>query len=217
MLTKEKYKMKKLIVGFLFITLLISCSEQGKYDETKNNSQALSSDWIPLFNGENLDNWVVRGKCTWNVKDGIMIGDGGMGHIYTKAAATDFEVKGKFRISENGNSGLYFRCIQPEGNPDGWPVGYEAQIDNHQDAHTGWLWKPGNPTAKAKALLTKDNEWFEMKVQMVGEKMQIWVNDSLMTEYNDSDYHTGHFAIQGHNPGQTIAIQELSYRDLNVK
>jgi len=210
--------MKKLALVFLIAALFISCSQQNKQTEAKDNSQQVTkSEWIPLFNGKNLDNWFVRGKAKWDVRDGIMTGDGGMGHIYTNAVATDFEVKGTFRISENGNSGLYFRCNPPEDNPDGWPVGYEAQIDNHQDAHTGWLWKPGKPTAKAKALITKDNEWFTMKVKMVGDKMEIWVNDQLMTEYTDSDYKKGHFAIQGHNPGQTIEIKELAYRDLSKK
>ncbi len=116
----------------------------------------------------------------------------------------------------------WLECDPPYGklrirDVDGWPEGYEAQIDNHQDAHTAWMWKPGNPTAKAKALITKDNEWFEMRVKMVGEKMEIWVNDQLMTEYTDSDYKEGHFAIQGHNPGQTIEIKEMSYRDLSKK
>ncbi len=210
--------MKRLTLVLVAITLLISCSQQSKQQaETKDNSQVSKSDWIPLFNGKNLDNWFVRGKATWDVRNGIMTGEGGMGHIYTNAVATDFEVKGTFRISENGNSGLYFRCNPPEDNPDGWPVGYEAQIDNHQDAHTGWLWKPGKPTAKAKALITKDNEWFTMRVKMIGDKMEIWVNDQLMTEYTDSDYKKGHFAIQGHNPGQTIEIKELAYRDLSKK
>jgi len=208
--------MKKLTMVFLFAALLISCSDKSGQAETKNNSQVTKSEWIPLFNGENLDNWVVHGKATWDVRNGIMTGKGGMGHIYTDASATDFEVKGTFRISDNGNSGLYFRANPPKDNPDEWPVGYEAQIDNHQDAFTGWMWKSGSPpTAKAKALITKDNEWFNMRVKMIGDNMQIWVNDQLMTEYTDSDYKKGHFAIQGHNPGQTIEIKELSYRDLS--
>lgn len=209
--------MKKLTMIFLFVALLISCSQQDKQAKETDNSQVSSSEWIPLFNGKNLDNWFIRGKATWDVREGIMTGDGGMGHIYTNAAVADFEVKGTFRISDNGNSGLYFRCKEPADDPDGWPSGYEAQIDNHQDAHTAWMWKPGNPTAKAKALITKDNEWFEMKVKMVGDKMQIWVNDQLMTEYTDTDYTEGHFAIQGHNPGQIIEIKEMSYRDLSKK
>lgn len=207
--------MKKLTMIFLLAALLISCSQQSKQAESGDKSQISKSEWIPLFNGENLDNWFVHGKATWDVKDGILIGDGGMGHIYTVAVVTDFEVKGTFKISDNGNSGLYFRANPPKDDPDGWPAGYEAQIDNHQDAHTAWMWKPGNPTAKAKSLITKDNEWFEMKVKMVGDKMQISVNDQLMTEYTDTDYTKGHFAIQGHNPGQIIQIKALSYRDLS--
>lgn len=208
--------MKKLTLIFLFVAILISCGQQEKQLDTKEKKDA-SSEWITLFNGKNLDNWFVKGKGTWEVKDGIMIGDGGMGHIYTNATATDFIIKGTFKISDNGNSGLYFRCKPPEDDPDGWPRGYEAQIDNHQDAHTAWLWKPGNPTGKAKELITKDNEWFEMKVQMIGTDMKIWVNDKLMTEFTDTDYSSGHFAIQGHNPGQTIEIKELTYKDLSKK
>ncbi len=204
--------MKKLLL-FLFISaFIISCNSK---DQVQN--ETAKSEWIALFNGKNLDNWFVKGKAIWDVRDGIMTGDGGMGHIYTNAEATDFEIEGTFRISDNGNSGLYFRAYPPEDNPDGWPPGYEAQIDNHQDAHTGWMWKPGTPTAKAKKLITKDNEWFTMIVKMVGDKMQIWVNDELMTEYKDSDYSKGHFAIQGHNPGQIIEIKELAYRDLSNK
>ncbi|MEN8192646.1 MAG: DUF1080 domain-containing protein [Bacteroidota bacterium] len=206
--------MKRLMILFILGTLLISC---GKVEEGKTTEETSEPEWIILFNGENLDNWFVKGKAVWNVQDGIMSGDGGMGHIYTNATATDFEIKGTFRISENGNSGLYFRSNPPEDNPDGWPRGYEAQIDNHQDAHTGWLWKPGSPTAKAKELITKDNEWFEMKVRMVSDSLKIWVNDKLMTEYKDSDHTEGHFAIQGHNPGQIIEIKELAYKDLSKK
>lgn len=206
--------MKKIVLILVVSTLLFSCSKPQKADEQTSQDKP---EWVSLFNGENLDGWFVRGKATWDVRDGILTGDGGMGHIYTETSVTDFEVKGTFKVSENGNSGLYFRANLPEDNPDGYPKGYEAQIDNHQDAHTGWLWKPGNPTGKAKKLITKDNEWFDMKVKMVGENIQIWVNGELMTEYKDADYASGHFAIQGHNPGMTIEIKELTYRDLSQK
>ena len=140
-----------------------------------------------------------------------------MQDIYANPVLADFEIKGIFRVSENGNSGLYFRCNPPEDNPDGWPHGYEAQIDNHQYAHTGWLWKPGAPTIKAKKLITKDNEWFAMKVRAVGEHIQIWVNEELMVDFKDSDFTKGHFAIQGHNPGMTIEIKDIFYQDLSGK
>jgi len=172
--------------------------------------------WISLFNGKDLKGWFVRGKATWTVQDGILVGEGGMGHIYTDATCTDFEAKGMFRISgDKSNSGFYFRANPPADNPDGFPRGYEAQICNSQDAYTGWLWKPGTPTGKATELLTKDGEWFEYRIKVVGSHIEFWINDKPVMTYDDSEYKTGHFAIQGHNPGMKIEAKSLFYRNLD--
>ncbi len=181
--------------------------------------ERFSGGWISLFNGEDLDSWTVRGRANWSVKDGILIGqsEDGTGHIYAGPELTDLEVKGMFRLSDQGgggNSGLYFRANPPEDNPDGYPIGYEAQICHNQDAHTGWLWKPGTPTGKATELLTRDDEWFAMRVKAEGSLIQIWVNDKLVMTYEDEEYKRGSFAIQCHNPGMTIESKELYYRDL---
>ena len=192
---------------------------------SKSNTEAqwgksVTSEWVSMFNGENLDGWTVRGKANWIVKDGTMIGQSneGTGHIYAAPELTDLEVKGMFRLSDQGggaNSGLYFRANPPDDNPDGYPRGYEAQICHNQDAYTGWLWKPGTPTGKADTLLTKDDEWFSMRVKAVSSLLQIWVNDQLVMTYEDDEYKKGYFAIQCHNPGMTIESKELYYRDLS--
>ena len=201
------------VFGSAVVLLALFCSAPEK--EAQNETPLTDAEWVPLFNGENLDGWFVRGAAKWEAVGGVLKGTDGMGHIYADPVLTDLEVKGEFRVSANGNSGLYFRCNPPEDNPDGFPRGYEAQIDNHADAHTGWLWKPGTPTAKAEALITEDGQWFSMRVRAVGEHIQIWVNDQPMTQYHDSEYKSGHFAIQGHNPGMTIEARELYYRDLS--
>ena len=200
--------MKK--VSVLFIVLLISFSGMVE----------AKSKWISLFNGKDLNGWVVRGKATWTVQDGVLVGEGGMGHIYTDATCTDFEVKGMFRISEQGaksNSGFYFRANPPADNPDGFPRGYEAQICHNQDAYTGWLWKPGTPTGKATELLTKDGEWFEYHIKVVGSHIEFRINKKLVMTYDDAEYKSGHFAIQGHNPGMKIEAKDLYYRNLDGK
>lgn len=174
--------------------------------------------WTSLFNGKDLSGWTVRGKAKWSVQDGVLVGVGGMGHIYSDAKCTDLEVKGMFRISEQGdkaNSGLYFRANPPSDNADGFPRGYEAQICNSQDSYTGWLWKPGKPTGKATELLTKDGEWFSYRIRAVGTHIQFWINDKLVMTHDDAEFKMGHFAIQGHNPGMKIEAKELYYRDLS--
>jgi hypothetical protein len=180
-------------------------------------SRAAEPKWVSLFNGKDLSGWTVRGKAAWSVQDGVLVGIGGMGHIYTDATCTDFELKGTFRITSQGalaNSGLYFRANPPTDDTNGFPRGYEAQICNCKEAYTGWLWKPGTPTGKASELLTKDGEWFNYHIKAVGEHIQFWINDKPVMTYNDGEYKTGHFAIQAHNPGTKIEAKDLYYLDL---
>lgn len=174
--------------------------------------------WQSLFNGKNLDGWSARGKATWTVKDGAIVGQGGNGHLYAAPVLTDLEVKGKFKIYSTGrdaNSGFYFRSNVDPANPEGFPRGYEAQICNTQDAFTGWLWKPGTPTGKATENLTKDGEWFDYRIKAVGNHIQFWINEQPVMTYDDDEYKQGHFAIQCHNPGMVIEAKDLYYRDLS--
>ncbi len=181
-------------------------------------SAEVKTNWVSLFNGKDLTGWTVCGKATWSVQDGVLVGVGGMGHIYTDATCSDFEATGMFRVTNVGavpNSGFYFRANQPADDPNGFPRGYEAQICNHGDGYTGWLWKPGKPTGKATELLTKDGEWFRYRIRAVGAHIQFWINDKPVMTYDDAEYKTGHFAIQGHNPGMKVEAKELYYLDLS--
>lgn len=207
---------KRVLVTVVALSLIFLGSSIKKNQESKTAKiQKSRAEWVSLFNGKNLNGWFIRGKAQWYVEDGVLVGKGGMGHIYSEVTLSDLEFKGKFRISDGGNSGVYFRCHPPEDNPDGFPRGYEAQICHDQDAHTGWLWKPGNPTGEATKLLTKDNEWFNYRIKATGENIKFWINDELVMTYKDDEYKSGHFAIQGHNPGMKIEAKDLYYRDLS--
>lgn len=179
-------------------------------------------EWVSLFNGKDLEGWTPRGEAVWEVKGGVLTGvsPGKNGHIYAAPELTDLEIKGMFRITvtqegKNANSGLYFRANPPADNVNGFPEGYEAQICNSQEYFTGSLWKPGSGIIKPAKLLTKDGEWFSMRVKAVGTKIEIYVNDELATTYEDSKYTKGHFAIQCHNSGMVAEAKDLYYRDLS--
>ena len=190
--------------------------------QTKSAMSTAEKDggWIPLITGNSLDDCAAHGSATWRLENGVIIGQSpdGQGHLYAAPVLTDLEVKGVFRVTSQGrdaNSGLYFRANPPKDDPEGFPRGYEAQICNTQDAFTGWLWKPGTPTGKASELLTKDGEWFSMRVKAVGDRITIWVNDVQVTDWHDDEYKTGHFALQCHNADMTIEAKDLYYRDLS--
>ena len=201
-----------LMVGFL--TLALGFNNENFIEK----SVKTNADWISMFNGKNLDGWTIRGKATWEVKNGVLIGQGKNGHIYATPELTDLEVKGTFRISDQGggsNGGLYFRSNPDVEKPEGYPRGYEAQICHTQDAHTGWLWKPGAPTGKATKLITKDDEWFDMRLKAVGSNIKIWVNEELVMTHSDDEYKKGFFAIQCHNEGMMMEAKNLYYKNLS--
>ncbi|MCC5929761.1 MAG: DUF1080 domain-containing protein [Cyclobacteriaceae bacterium] len=173
--------------------------------------------WKSLFNGKNLKGWTARGDAEWFVEKGVLVGREGKGHLYADPVVGDLEVKGEFRVVDEGggaNSGLYFRANPPADNPEGFPRGYEAQICHHQKAFTGWLWKPGKPTGEASKMITKDGEWFSMRIKAVGDDIKIWINEQLVMEYTDDEYKEGKFALQSHNKGMRIEARKLYYRAL---
>jgi hypothetical protein len=196
--------------------LFFSCSTANK-NVQPDNVVTKETEWISLFNGKDLSGWTSYGKAIWTVKDGVLSGEGGRGHIYADPKVRNFEVKGEFRITDKGkgaNSGLYFRAHPPKDDPNSFPRGYEAQICNSQDAYTGWLWKPGTPTGKASALLTKDGEWFSLRVKATGSTIQIWVKDQLVMTHKDKEYKEGLFALQCHNDSMLTEARNLYYREL---
>ncbi|WP_158281280.1 3-keto-disaccharide hydrolase [Dyadobacter jejuensis] len=173
--------------------------------------------WISLFNGKNLEGWSTSDNATWEVKDGVITGTDGRGHLYANPFLKDLEIKGELRISSQGNSangGLYFSSQCACQGSNAFPQGYEAKICNSQDAYTGWPWKPGTPTGKASALLTKDGEWFPMRVQAIGSTIKIWVKDQLVMTQIDDTYNEGHFALQCHNAGMIFEARNLYYKKL---
>ena len=87
--TSKQLIMIKRTLAVLVSAVMIGCAS-GSGAEAK---------WISLFNGKDLSGWTIRGKATWSVQDGVLVGLGGMGYIYTDATCSDFEAKGMFRVT----------------------------------------------------------------------------------------------------------------------
>jgi hypothetical protein len=89
--------------------------------------------FVPLFNGKDLQGWVLRGykqadKDQWTVRDGVLAAKPGSGWLGTEKMYGDFVLRLEWRVPENGNSGVYLRV--PDVETDTLPTwtGVEVQI-----------------------------------------------------------------------------------------
>jgi hypothetical protein len=159
----------------------------------------------PLFNHEDLTGWTTVGTAKWDVKDGVLVGSGGQGHIFTVASYDNLMLRTSLRISKRGNSGVYFR-VQDRAD---WPIGYEAQVDHHD---------PNNPTgslygrSKAAKVVTRDGDWFTMQVTADGPHIVIEVNGATVVDTHDTTFQGGMIALQAHDPSSVV-----EYRDVEIK
>lgn len=99
--------------------------------------------FVSLLGGKDLSHWTIMGKKEgWSVQDGIIRSEGNRGGnwLRSKKRYGDFILKVDWRVSKNGNSGVFIRSSE-EGQP--WITGYEVQISNQprDDEHcTGSLY-----------------------------------------------------------------------------
>jgi hypothetical protein len=140
--------MRNIVILLTVSLMVISC---------RNTSRQENENWQQLFNGKNLDGWIVKIKGydvgdnfanTFRVEEGIMkVGyegyeqfDNRYGHIYYKVPFSDYKLKVEYRFvgdqCKGGqgwalrNSGIMFHCQTPESilKDQDFPVSIEAQF-----------------------------------------------------------------------------------------
>ena len=146
-------KLRQVIVLALFFCGLIS-------------APVCASDWISLFNGKDLDGWVVKcrpgdqdKKGYWKVVDGTITAEtpAGSQHHYiwllTEDEFDDFELRMKVRTfaSTTGNSGVQVRSRYDD--KEGWLDGPQVDIHPPGPWRCGFIY---DETREAKIWLFPD-------------------------------------------------------------
>jgi len=174
-----------------------------------------NAQFVKIFDGKTLDGWKKTGNAKWSVEEGAIVGRGDAGHLFSpRGDYVNFEQRAKVVINDFGNSGFYFRTKFG----DGFPAGYEAQVDSsHPDPQrTGSLYG----MAKVTVAPVPANVWFDYRVRCVdeaaGTHIQIWVNGFQTVDFTDAarTYKTGHLALQQHNEGSEVRFKDVEVREL---
>jgi HEAT repeat protein len=168
--------------------------------------------FVALFNGRDLTGWEPHpsDKARWEVKDGVLIGGGGAGCLFSKHddyENFDFLIEAK--INEGGNSGQYFRARFGPA----YPQGYEAQInrDAATDGYgTGSLYGIVRVTEK----LHKPDEWFTQEVIADGDHIVIKVNGKVVVDAHDKKHTKGRLALQAHDAKTVVCFRRVEVKEL---
>ncbi|WKN43550.1 3-keto-disaccharide hydrolase [Tunicatimonas pelagia] len=151
-------KLLPLLFGYLAIVGCNRSTTNDKPTTTTEDDQSLESEWIPLFNGQDVDNWIVKihhyetgenyGR-TFRVADSIIQvrydeyeGDFNdrFGHLYYEQPYSHFHLKLEYRFVGDlhpgapaytlRNSGIMFHSQDPRTMPkeQNWPISVEMQF-----------------------------------------------------------------------------------------
>ncbi len=160
-----------------------------------------------LFNGKNLEGWNIHGTELWYVKDGLLICESGpdkaYGYLSTKEYYDDFELTLEFKQEANGNSGVFIRSTVEGTKVSGWQVEVAPPGSDtggvYESYGRGWLIKPD----KAKDKVLKMGEWNTMRIRVVGDLIESWLNGTSMISLKDEKIGKGKgsIALQIHDGG----------------
>ena len=190
--------------------------------------QKKQNDWIPLFNGKNLDGWQVgENAASFSVENGTLKVSGLKAHLFYMGDVgnhefKNFEFKATVMTKPGANSGIYFHTRYQES---GWPsIGYEVQVNNSQSdwKRTGSLYNILNVLETYVA----DNEWYTEYIKVEGKRVIIKINDIVVVDYTEPEnpkrsegevnrvISKGTFAIQAHDPGSVVYFKDIMVRPL---
>jgi hypothetical protein len=177
----------------------------------------------PLFNGKNLDEWIVDTPGLWRVENGVIIGKSpGLKYndfLRTKRQYRNFVLKATFRMmdeSGKGNSGIQFRSKPMEGSHE--VIGYQADMGQQ---YWGCLYDESRrkivlvEASKAALGTLKKDGWNEYTINARGNRITLELNGVKSVEWVENDptvEQFGFIALQLHS-GPPL---EMHFKDLRI-
>ena len=179
-------------------------------------------DFVPLFNGENLDGWKLRnpdGHQSWSAENGMLVnrisGDAHGTDIVSERKFQDFVIRYDYMIPAGSNSGVYLRGR------------HEIQILDDFDHRVSELGGNGaiyNYKVARQFVSRPAGEWQSVEAKMVGNRVTVKLNgavihDDVMVpratggELDQNLDQPGPIMLQGDHGA--IAFRNIRVRDLS--
>lgn len=248
-----------MLVAFCLL-ILWACKEEKKTDTENAVSEGTSAnipdisettEWTVLFDGSSFDNfkeYLKNGVSEhWKIEDNAMVfyppknrEKGEAFNLVTKNSYTDFVLSLEWKISEAGNSGIFWGVKEDSSLSEAYQTGPEIQVldnDKHPDGKAGLTHQAGAlydmiaPTEDVTkpvgewntCVITVNHQTNQGSVVLNGKEIvvfpvnnpewQAMVADSKFATWEHfGKYPTGKIGLQDH--GDIVAFRNIKIKEL---
>jgi len=229
--------MKKLIILLIAVSFFSCKKEKEQTSEVAKEGTKVEvkqdNEWVMLFDGTSMDNWRGYGVDTmhpeWTIEGDAMAftpGKEGGKNIISKETYTNFMLSLEWKISEKGNSGIFWSVHEDEKFKEAYETGPEIQVldnnghpDRAYETHTAgslydmiacptdiinpageWNWVVLEVNHDTNLGKVRMNGKEVMTFPVHGEEWDKMVENSKFKGWEGfGKYRTGHIGLQDHS------------------
>lgn len=157
-------------------------------------SPGSAQEWQALIDGADLAAW--RGfkrddvPANWSVAEGTLTFTPGAdgGDLITKETFENFELELEWKISEGGNSGIFYHVVESSEYDYVWQTGPEMQVLDNAGHPDGQLPETSAGSDFAVHAPSQDatqpvGEWNEARLVVRGPHVEHWLNGIKLLEF----------------------------------
>jgi hypothetical protein len=178
----------------------------------------------PLFNGRNLDGWVVMHGGEWLVESGEIIARNGVNWttnpeksgswLRTEKEYGDFILELEYAVNTKGNSGVFLRSAI-EKNPAF--TGHEMQILDDSNLPKPEKWSTGalyDVVAANRVMSKPAGEWNSVRIEARGLRVKIWLNGTEIINHDGVRSARGYLGLQNHDDKAVTRFRNIRITEL---
>jgi len=188
----------------------------------------VAGDWVALIGKQGLEGWRQVGTGTWKNESGVLVGQGEGGWLATERTDyRDFELSVDYRISREGQSGIFLRAAHMKEVSEFLEV--QIQDDSapkyqksDSDERTGALTDISPPSFRVNASA---NQWHTVVIRIEQRAIKVWFDEKRAINTDLKDYgltrpriHTDLCGCIGLEAGGgTVEFRNLRLHELTAK
>ena len=197
----------KTIVYFLIISFtFFACSPSQRQEEQVEET------WTSLINGNELQGWKSQGDVQTVVTDNIMRISGEGDWLFYDKELDDFLFASEFLLKANTVAAIGFRYHDEQTVEEEFP-GYKVILDHNPDQQNtmGSIYT----ISRAKSLKSTQNEdWSKLVIEASGDHLQVYINDTLVTETHDRKSDEGMIGLQVFGKSNDVQFRNMKIKEL---